>query len=204
MLGTEEHFRRTIGRSRAQRLMEALTSSVERARKVATTNGFVEARTEPAIAFDFAVDSLSAFEAAEEVRRATVNGQHFWIVDESYAIRIKKLRSGFRSSNHRSVQQEKISHQIPLDGLEPLVYLTAGAVYSDRTGLPEQYVVVKYRAGAMARQAVEWVADLDELAAGGMAPRTPVLPLPSAPAAPAAVIPRRAGERKPGAASQDR
>ena len=205
MIGSEEHFRSTIGRERATCLLQALTVSSDQARTIAAREGFTEPRTEPTVAFDLAVANLSDFEAFSGVHTAVVHGQHFWIIDETYAIRVKKLRSGFLSTNHYSVQQDLISRQQPIDGLvQELVYVTAGTVYSDHTGLPELRAVVKYRAGSMKKQRIEWVVDLDDLAAGGMEPATPILPLPATPAAPAAITAKRAGgHRKPGANSQE-
>ena len=204
MQGSEQHFRRTLGQERACALLEALTTSSERARALAVHEGFGEARTEPAIAFDFAVTSLTdGLAELAGVRSARVNGQHFWIVDGIYALRVKKLRSGYRSSNHHSGQQEMISRQHPLPGFDPLIYVTAGPVYSDRTGLILEFVVVKYCKGPMRKQQVEWVVDLDELAAGGMVPATPILPLPTVRAAPAAVSAKRASDRMLGAGHQE-
>lgn len=192
MQGSEQHFRTTLGQERAAALLEALVTSSERARTLAVREGFGEARTEPAVAFDFAITRLAdGFEGLGGVYSETVNGQHFWIVDDVYAIRVKKLRSGYRSANHQSRQQEMISRQRPLPGLDPLVYVTAGPAYSDRTGLVLEFVAVKYRKGSMHKQRVEWVVDLRDLAAGGMVPATPILPLPTKPAAPAAVSARR-------------
>ncbi len=206
MIGSEEHFRTTMGQVRAACLLDALSLSSDKARSIAAREGFAESRTEPTVAFDLAVTNLAALEAFDGVRTTVVNGQHFWIVEETYALRVKKLRSGFLSTNHHSAQQELISRQQPLDGLDvqELVYLTAGTVYSDRTGLPEQRAVVKYRVGPMRRQRVEWSVDLDELAGGGMEPATPILPMPGTPAAPAAVVAKRAGgDRKPGVDAQE-
>ena len=193
MHGSEQHFRTTLGQERATALLEALVTSSERARTIAVREGFGEARTEPAVAFDFAITSLAdRLEGLGGVYSTTVNGQHFWIVDDAYAIRVKKLRSGYRSANHRSRQQEMISRQRPLPGLAPLIYVTAGPVYSDRTGLVVEFVVVKYCKGPMHKQRVEWVIDLHDLAAGGMVPVAPILPLPAGPAAaPAAVSAKR-------------
>ena len=196
MHGSEQHFRTTLGQERASVLLEALETSSERARALAAREGFGESRTEPAVAFDFAVASLTeGLAPLEGVRSAQVSGQHFWIVDDCYALRVKKLRSGYRSSNHHSQQQELISRQSSLPGLGQLIYVTAGAFYSDRTGLAEAVVVLKYRKGPMSRQQVEWVVDLHDLAAGGMVPGTPILPLPTVPAAPAAVSAKRASDQ---------
>ena len=200
--GSEKHFRRTLGQERASALLEALQTSSKRARAVAAQEGFSEARTEPAVAFDLAVKSLTnGFAQMTGVRSTTVNGQRLWIIDD-YALRVKKLRSGYRSSNHHSGQQELMSHQFPLPGFDPLIYVTAGAVYSDLTGLAQQFVVVKHRIGPMHRQQVEWVVDLDELAAGELVPATPILPLPTTPAAPAAVSAKRASDQTPGVGHQ--
>ena len=202
MLGSEEHFRTTIGPKRAAALFGALTSSSERAREVTAREGFTEGRTEPVVAFDFAVNNMADLESHPGVRMVTVQNQHFWTIDDIYAIRVKKLDANLRSANHRSEQQELISRQAVLPGLEPLIYVTAGTKYSRRTGLAEQFVVVKYCAGPMHKQRVEWLVDLEELASGGMAPVAPVLPLPSAPTAPAAVSARRAVEVKPAAGAR--
>lgn len=197
--GSEQHFRITLGKERAAVLLEALGTSSARARGLAVREGFSEFRTEPVVAFDFAVTSLmDGFEQLEGVRPVQVNSQRLWIVDGSYALRVKKLKGGYRSSNHYSRQQELISQQSPLPGLDRLIYVTAGAFYSDRTGLAEELVVVKYRKGPMYRQQVEWVIDLHDLAAGGMVPVTLTLPLPTAPAAPAALSARRATDHTRG------
>ena len=203
MFGSEQHFRETIGRERAAALRKALATSSKRARAVAIEEGFGEVLTEPVVAFDFAVKSLTdSFAQLAGVCSVTVRGQHLWIIDGCYALRVKKLRSGYRSSNHHSGQQELISYQTPLPGLDPWIYVTAGAVYSDRTGLVDEIVVVRYRKGSMQTQQVEWVVDLKELAAGGMVPAAPILPLPTVPAAPAAVLPKRASGNIPGAGHQ--
>jgi hypothetical protein len=76
---------------------------------------------------------------------------------------------------------------VPLDGLGALCYLTAGTRYSDRTGLAEEWVIVKHFPGPQNEQQVEWVIDLEEFAAGESQARTPMLPMPIAPAAQAAV-----------------
>ena len=200
--GSEQHFRTTLGQERASVLLEALETSSERARALAAREGFRESRTEPTVAFDFAAASLTeGLALLEGVRSAQVNGQHFWIVDDCYALRVKKLRSGYRSSNHHSQQQELISRQSSLPGLGQLIYVTAGAAYSDLTGLAEQFVVVKNRGGPMSRQQVEWVVDLQDLAAGRMIPVTPILPLP---AAPAAVSAKRASGQILGVGHQER
>ena len=202
---SEQHFRTTLGEERASVLLEALKASSERARALAVRVGFSESRTEPAVAFDFAVTSLAdGFEQLEGVRPVQVRSQHLWIVDECFALRVKKLKGGYRSSNHYSQQQELISRQSRLPGLDPLIYVTAGAVYSDRTGLAEEFVVVKYHRGPMRWQQVEWVVDLRDLAAGGMVPVTAILPLPTAPAAPAAVSARRAADHTWGVGHQGR
>ena len=159
MVGSEEHFRTTIGPERAAALFDALASSSDRARAVTAREGFTEARTEPVIAFDFAVNGMADLESHPGVRMVTVKNQHFWTIDDIYAIRVKKLGANLRSSNHQSEQQEMISRQAVLPGLEPLIYVTAGTTYSRRTGLAGQSVVVKYCAGPMHKQRVEWFVD---------------------------------------------
>ena len=205
MNGSEPHFRKTLGRERASVLLQALATSSERARVLAVREGFGESRTEPAVAFDLAVKNLTEdFEHLVGVHAVQVKGQHLWIVDECYALRVKKLKGGYRSSNHYSRQQELISQQSRLPGLDPLIFVTAGAVYSDQTGLAEEFVVVKYCKGPMRRQQVEWVVDLHDLAAGGMVPVTPILPLPTAPAAPAALLAKRASDHTRGVEHKER
>ncbi len=191
MMGSEQHFRSTLGQKRAAALLEALETSSQRARELAAREKFNEARTEPAVAFDFAITSLTdGLEGLGGLCSTTVKGQRFWIVDDTYAIRVKKLRSGYRSSNHHSRQQETISRQQPLPGLDPLIYVTAGPVYNDHTGLVSQFVVAKYRKGPMRKQQVEWIVDLSDLATGGMLPETPTLPI-SPTAGPAAISAKR-------------
>lgn len=190
MIGSEKHFRSVFGPERAALLLEALAAGAERARQLAVAEGFVEARTEPTVAFDLSTRNLDGrFDVAPGIRRAQVNGQILWIVDEMFAIRVKKLRSGYRPSNHDSGQQAAIAAQLPLEDMPRLIYLTAGTRYSDRTGLAEEHVVVKHRATWTSSQVVEWIVDLRDLAAGGLTPTAPVLPLgPSGPAAPAAAV----------------
>lgn len=204
MRGSEQHFRNILGPERAYVLLQALEASSKKARTVAVRERFSESRTEPAVAFDLAVNNLTdSFEHLEGIRPVKIRNQHLWIVDDCYALRVKKLKPGYRSSNHHSQQQELISQQSPLPGLHSLVYVTAGAVYSDRTGLPEEFVVVKHLKGPMDRQQVEWVVDLYDLATGGTVPVTPILPLLAAPAAPATISPRRASDHTEGVGRQE-
>jgi len=193
MIGSEQHFRTTLGQERASVLLQALEASSSRARALAIQEDFGESLTPPVVAFDLAIKGLSTgFDLLDGIRSLQSKGQHLRIIDECYALRVKKLTSGYRSSNHYSHQQELMSQQSRLPGLDPFIFVTAGPVYSDRTGLVEEFVVVKYHKGTMRHQEPEWVVNLHDLAAGGMVPTTPTLPLPTAPAAPAALSPKRA------------
>ena len=194
MIGSEQHFRDTLGAERAGHLLAALKTGSSRARALAVDNGFVEMRTEPTVAFDLSIKALIDFEDFLGVRRALSLGQHLWVIDETYALRVKKMTNGYRTANHSSKQQAKISSFQPLDGMEPLVYLTAGTRYSTSTGLAEEWVVVKHLPGPIGNQQVEWVCDLESLASGDTAATTPTLGFPTAPAAPAAVRRRRPAE----------
>ena len=205
MYGSEQHFRTTLGQERASVLLQALESSSERARVLAVDEGFNEARTEPTVAYDLAARSLTeSFEQLEGVRPVQRKGLRLWIVDERYALRVKKLTPGYRSSNHHSQQQELVSRQSRLPGLDPVIYVTAGAVYSDQTGLAEEVVVVKYLEGPMQKQQVEWVVDLHDLAAGGMVPVALILPLPTEPAVPAALTAKGASDHTRGVEHKER
>jgi hypothetical protein len=189
MLGSEQHFRNTLDSARALELLSALTRAYDQASDAKAKFGFSEARTEPTLGFDLAVNELRSFEAMGGVRHVTVQGQHLWIVDEAYGIRVKRLRSDYQTTNHRSAQQERIAWQLPLEGLPDIVYVSVGPRVSARTGLVLDYSVVKHVAGGASVPAVEWVVDLSELATGGVVATTPTLPL-DAPA-PAAIVVRR-------------
>lgn len=214
MIGTEEHFRQTTGPALAQVLLDVLRESSGRARTLSAAEGFIEPRTEPTVAFDFSVGGLEErLDALPDVRRTTlvesslewespglarvgrvtVRGQHLWLIDDTYALRVKRLDKGYRPSNYPTAQQERIRDQEPLPGLGAgVVYVTAGPAYLDDTGLPTQFVAVKHHPGAPRNKSPEWVVDLEELARGDMAPVTPVLPLPVPPVQPAEVSARRA------------
>ncbi len=186
MIGSEHHFRQSLGPDRAQFLSSSLEQAASQARQDAVNNTFVEARTEPVLAFDYAVqrlgDNEGPFASTDGgVTYAWASGQHFWIVEKLYALRVKKLRSGYQYSNHTSGQQERISQQRQLDGMSPSIYITIGNVYSDHTGLVTERVAVKYRQGTTRLQEPEWIVDLDELAAGGVDPARPILPMPNMP-----------------------
>lgn len=185
MHGSEQHFRSTLGSPRAGVLLDALRKASAAARKIAVSNTFVEGRTEPTVAFDLAVQELAKFHLEGGVRHEVVKNQHLWVIDDTYGLRVKKLRSGYLSSNHVSKQQDQIAAFDTLDGLEPLIYVTAGIRYSDLTGLPEECVVVKYQLTRRRRQWPEWIVNLEHLAAGGAdsVATIPVLPMPAAPAA---------------------
>jgi hypothetical protein len=194
MIGSEQHFRDSFGAKRAGVLLDALSKAASRAHRLAVHEGFIERRTEPTVAFDLATHALDGrFGLEPGVRRAVVKGQNLWVIDDSYAIRVKKLKTGYKPSNHDSKQQTAIAAQLPLEDLPPLVYVTAGTRYSDLTGLAAEFVVVKHYPDFRGKQIVEWVVDLQELAAGGVGAIVPTLPL--APAAPSAsVVSRRRPE----------
>lgn len=195
MIGSEHHFRTSFGSARATSLLNTIKSSTDKARATALKLEFVEARTEPTVAYDLTLAGLAEFETYAGISKEKVNGQHLWIIDETYALRIKKLRPGYQSSNHASSQQDLIKQFLPLDGLGPLIYVTAGAVYSDVTGLVGQIVVVKHVASKSRNPPVEWVVDLAHLAVGGTDPTALTLPIfddpPEIQSAPATVIPRK-------------
>lgn len=213
MTGTEAHFRQTVGPALAQVLFDVLRESSGRARTLSATEGFVEARTEPTVAFDLSVSGLeerldalpdvhrtvlagSLYEwespGLGRIRRVTVQGQHLWLIGHDYALRVKRLDRGYRPSSYPTVQQTRIRDHQPLPGLEAsMVYVTVGPAYLDDTGLPKQFVAVKHQPGIRRNWPLEWVVDLEELASGGMAPATPVLPLPVPPMRPAEVSARR-------------
>lgn len=172
-------------------LATALQGGYDEARKIAASCGFVEARTEPTLAFDLSIKALDQFEDINGVERLNSRGQHLWSIGGVYGLRVKKLGPGYRPMNHVSAQQRRMARFEPLEGLDPLVYVTAGPHHSPLTGLPMEYVVVKHYPGAHGKQAVEWVVDLEELAAGVGDARTPVLDLPGAPTAPATVRRRK-------------
>ena len=212
MRGSEAHFRQAVGPALAQVLLDALRESSGKARTLSATEGFVEPRTEPAVAFDLSVSGLEErLDALPEVRRTvlaesshewespgfgrirrvTVRGQHLWLIDD-YALRVKRLDKGYRPSSYPTAQQDRIRHHVPLPGLEAgTVYVTAGPAYLDDTGLPTQFVAVKHQPGVPSKGPPEWVVDLEGLASGGMAPVTPVLPLSVPPVLPAEVSARR-------------
>lgn len=194
VIGSEQHFIDSLGPTRATHLLSALRTAYTKARSISTANGFVEGRTEPTVAFDLAISALYDFEQLGGVRHAFVNGQHLWVIDESYAIRVKQLGSDYGTTNHSSSQQTKIDHHQALDGMEPLVYLSAGPRVSRQTGLPIDFAVVKHYKPRHSRKKVEWAIDLDDLASAGAVPTTPILPMPNLPTAPAAVVFRRGRE----------
>ncbi len=199
MIGSEQHFRDSFGSDRADVLLRALTSGVARARHVAVQEGFVESRTEPTVAFDLATRNLDGrFDMEPGVHKAIVNAQILWIVDGTYAIRVKKLRTGYKPSNHDSGQQLAMTAQLRLDGMPELVFLTAGTRYSDLTGLADEFVIVKHYPNYKGKHIVEWVIDLHDLAAGGSGSASaPILPLtPAAPSVPAAAV---VSKRRPAA-----
>jgi hypothetical protein len=195
MIGSEQHFRETLGSERAGVMVECVKSGTALARKVTTAQGFIQGRTEPTVAFDLVTGLLDgSFSDQSGVRRATSANQILWVIDEMYAMRNKKITVGYRTANHSSAQQGKIDHQRTLDGFPSLVYVSFGARYSSLTGLVDEYVVVKH-VMVNRRRVVEWVVDLEELAGGEMVPSIPTLPMPAAPAA-AEVRSKRSSENK--------
>lgn len=191
MIGSEEDFVSSMGAERALALLDGLQQAQDQARRIAATNGFVEGRTEPAVAFDLAVGALGGFENMDGVEHRLVKGQHLWIIDDQFGVRVKRLKSDYRTMNHPSLQQQLIDQQLPLDGLRPLTYLSTGPRISRSTGLPIDFVVVKHHTVQGRAQQVEWVVDLAELAAGVAVSRTLQLPLSAPAVEPAGVAVRR-------------
>jgi hypothetical protein len=153
-------------------------AATNRARKVAVAEGFVEARTEPSVAFDLATKNLNGrFDELVGISRVDAKGQILWIVENTYALRVKRLDEQYRPSNHDSAQQKAIRGQYRLGGLPPLIYVTVGGRYSAVTGLPEEYVAVKHIQKGRGAPVLEWVVDLAELASGELGPGTPTLPI---------------------------
>lgn len=205
VIGTEDHFRRTLGPAGAEVLVKVIADSVTSAAGIAAKNGFTEARTTPTVAYDLAKTALNTkFEGVPGVRFVCRNSQNFWILDETYALRVKKLDRQFRPTNHESVQQRAISAQQPLDDdMGDLVHVTAGARFSTTTGLAEDFVVVRHYPGHTNKLQVEWVVDLRELASGQMSPLAPILPIvPVAPVAPAAIVRRSQKAKETGETSE--
>ena len=175
--GSEQDFRAIVGVERARVLLLALERADDRARQINATVGFLEERTEPTLAFDIARSELiGVFDALPGVREETSNGQHLWIVEDRYAIRIKRFDSGYQTANHPSVQQSLISGQQRLPGFEPLIFVSAGARCSKRTGLTLDYIVVKHYPSSSSYQRPEWIVDLRDLAQGDLQPVSPMFP----------------------------
>ena len=202
--GTEDHFRRTLGPQGADVLVRVLANGVKQAAKIDAENGFTEARTTPTVAYDLCKTALNIeFESTPGVRFVCKNHQNIWVFDEIYALRVKKLDSQFRPTNHESAQQAAISAQQPLDDdLGELIHVTAGPRFSVTTGLVIDYVVVKHVPSPTNKHQAEWIVDLEELAGGQMVPLAPILPIaPPAPVVPAAIL-RRSRSRTTGATGE--
>lgn len=188
MLGSEAHFRSTLGRSRAAALLTAMQTGEAESRRLAAAAGFNEPRTVPSVAFDLMTGQLGLhLEPLAGVRKVDSKGQILWIIDEAYALRVKRLGSGYATANHRSTQQSQIAQQGTLDGLPPLVFVSVGPRASTLTGLPEEWAAVRHLPGATCHR-VEWVVDLEDMVFGSGEVTTPVLPLPTSPDVPAATV----------------
>lgn len=197
MRGDEAHFRSTLGSRRAGLLLQGLETGADRAVRLSAREGFTQPLTLPAVAFDLASGLLEkGFGKATGIHRAEVSQQLLWVVDDTYALRVKKIDARYRPTNHDSAQQrELLSQQLTFDNLSDLVYVTAGVHYSERTGLPDDFVVVKHYPSYQ-HHVTEWVVDLRQLAGGQLAPTTPIIS-PAAPTAPPATV---ASRRKPASA----
>lgn len=204
-VGTEAHFRSVLYPARARVLVSALERSADEARQLTIEKRFAEARTEPTVAFDLATRILDAeFAGRPGITKGISQNQILWVVDGIYAIRVKRLDMAYQSSNHVSSQQSLISGQLRLPGMPPLIFVCAGTRYSELTGLPLDYVVVKHYPGTTTIQEVEWVVDLRDLAEGdGTTPVAPVFPFTPAPASPQVIVrPARAHRATPTADEQ--
>jgi len=176
MIGSEAHFRATLSPERACGVLKSLVAACDTAQVICGREGLRQPLSQAQIAFDLASTCMDdAFDSDDGVRMSKVNGQVLWIVEEAYALRVKKLGPGYTPSNQSSGQQTRISQQLSLDGMPPLVYLTAGTRYSAATGLPVEHVVVKHYPGKTGSLKAEWVVDLAELAAGALIANAPSL-----------------------------
>lgn len=177
ILGSEKHFRSVCDIEVASILFRAIQEGTQEARKIVIKNGCEQKRTEPTLAHDLSIKNLNENLLINPncgIIKMERKEQIFWGIGP-YAIRIKKHSRGYKTSNHPSLQQEAIQYQLPLDGILPRIYLTAGPRFSQTTGLVEEYVIV-YSYYHNREHIVEWVVDLEELTQGDIFSKTQTLP----------------------------
>jgi len=177
-MNEERAFRSTVGPHRAAILLHALEQGVEDVLEVEARHVFREKRTGPTLVFDFVTTALAnSFASDIGVKHTTQGQQHWWLIEDQYALRVKKL-NGPRliTRNARTGQQQTVDHQeLELEGVNPTV-VTVGPRYSPRTGLATGFLAVKHTVNGRGRLVAEWWVDLRDLAGGVLAPTTTPLP----------------------------
>jgi hypothetical protein len=124
-------------------------------------------------------------ESMEGVERTELHGSPAYTVRERMLLRFKKHNSGLLPKNYPTRAQVSLSRQGFFAGMPSLAHVTCGYVLDKVEAGIEKVVLVRNVAGRL-----EWFIDLRELAAGVLAPVTPILTsLPGSGAAEIASLP---------------
>ena len=128
------------------------------------------------------------------VRPVLVGGLPAFVLRDRILMRFKKHDRMLRTSNVQTKTQVAVARQGYFDGMPGLAYVTCGYVLDKAEAGIERCVVVRSRRGS------KWSIDLEELAAGQLAPAQPILPGSERPheLAPLPSITRRAKEDEDG------
>lgn len=191
-MSDELSFRSTVGPHRATTMLNALEQGVKDVLEVEAAHPFREMRTRPTLVFDLVTGTLETEFAEDPGVKHTIEGQqHWWVIEDQFALRVKKLNAKMATRNARTDQQDTIDDQeLDLEGVHPVV-VTIGPHYSALTGLPIDYLAVRHTRNASGKVVPEWFVSLRDLAAGTLAATTATLPQQPGPDIAAKVVAKR-------------
>jgi hypothetical protein len=132
--------------------------AVKRAREAPSLDLLDRSKTSNSnLARDYALAELQrAWFGNASVKLVTVNRAQLFVVDQKYAIRIKKLDENSRSRNVRTKQSRLFQYQGQLDGMPPLCNLDLGYVMA-----PDGLTVKDVRLVCLNGNKPFWVTSLE-------------------------------------------
>lgn len=111
------------------------------------TYAVMKGRTRASLISDWIIQKARyIFAGMDNIEVKEVNSLILFIIDGTIVLRFKKLSSKLRPSHSKTFQQEKFAYNLPLPGVEPATYFTAGYVL-DSLGTKVEGIHVVHQEG---------------------------------------------------------